>query len=282
MLRENRVLFLDGASFKDFSTALSNIHSETKVFDFASGDRLFIGSDLPFNHRYIDVSVVNSTAATLTVEVWDGTDWIEAVDIIDETSVSGVPLAQSGILSWSIDKDESGWNYDDTDEMSGSGLETAPKIYGLYWARLTYSTTLLNTTALNYIGHRFCKSEDIESEYPEFSLSAAKTSWKTGKTNWNTEALLASEYIVQDLRGQRNLIRNANQILDWNNFEKAAVHKAAEIIFRGFGKDYEEPLVTAHNAYKSSLSVGKFNVDQNRTAMIEDDEKETNVGYMSR
>ncbi len=282
MLRNNRFLFKRQGAFVDCSIPLSDIHAQTKVIDYTSGDYIYIGSDFPFNHRYFDVTVVNAVAASISVDVWTGNGWTSAVDIMDDTAVAGVPFAQSGIISWQVDLDESSWAYDDTDEMSSSGLETGPKIFGLYWARLSWNQTLTATMAMNYVGHRFSNDLDLESEYPEFSSTSVKTAWKAAKTDWKLESLLAGEYIVQDLRGIKNLITSASQILDWTQFCKASVHKTAEIIFRGFGDDYKDQYTTAAGSYKQALSVGKFNVDLNRNATLDDSEKDTNVTFMSR
>lgn len=281
MLRNNRILFFSG-SFSDFSMALSDINAQTKTLAYVAGDFLYLGSDLPFNHRYFDVSTPNNVAATLSADYWTGNGWKAFVDVIDETAVNGVPLAQSGIVSWQTNLDESSWGYDDTDEMDGSGLETGPIIYKLFWIRLKWDQTLLNTTALRYIGHRFSDDTDLVAEYPELSSSAIKTAWQAGKTTWNEQCLTAAEYIVQDLRGPKNIIQSADQILDWKNYQKASVHKTAEIIFRGFGDDYKDQMLESHNAYRSALAVGKHNVDLDGDATLSDGEKVTNVTFATR
>ena len=283
MLRYNRILWKSGASLLDKSLELSDILSDALTFNFVNAtDYMYIASDLPFNHRYFDVGVVNALAASLTVQLWDGTSWKDAIDVIDETSVGGVPFAKSGIISWGQDPDTTLWGYDDTDEMTGSGVETGPKIIGLYWARLKWSADLTGTMTLKYVGHRFSNDSDLEAEYPDLSRSALKNAFKTGKTDWNDQIVIASEYLVEDLRGGKNLIRNANQLLDWRLFKHASVHKTAEIIFRAFGQDYEQNLKDAIIAYKKSLSVGKFNIDQDRDLQLSEIEKDTNVTYMSR
>lgn len=282
MLRNNRVLFFRQGAFRDLSHPLSDINESTSVIDFQVGDFLYIGSDFPFNHRYFDVTAPNAVGSVVSVDVWSGTEWEPTVDVLDETSVGGASLARSGIISWSPDWDVSSWGPDETNLMDGSGLETGPKILGLYWARVKFSVTLTNTTALNIVGHKFSSDADLETEYPELASSAVKTAWESGKTDWNDQTLTAAEYIIQDLRGEKNLIISASQILDWKNFQKASVHKTAQIIFRGFGDDYADQTVAAAQAYKSALNVGKFNIDQNKNAILEPCEKVTNVTFATR
>lgn len=281
MLLNNRIIFNNSGTLTDASIALSNIHSETAVFNYETAtDFLYLGSDLPFNHRHFALSVVNAVAGTVTVDLWDGTTWVPAIDILDLTSTSGVTLAKDGIIAWRPDEDRSSWNWDDTDDMTDSGLESL-KIKGLYWARVKFSADLTDTLAFSYIGHKFCKDEELESEYPEFAQTALKTAFEAGKTDWNEQELVAAEYIVTDLR-QMNLITSMNQILDWRVFSKASVHKTAEIIFRAMGDDYKDNMVEAIKAYKNYINLKQFNIDRNRDATLTEKETHPISTYLSR
>jgi len=281
MLRNTRTLQGLSGTLTDLSPNLSDIHAQTKVIPLDTGDFIYLGSDLPFNHRYFDVTVVNDQAASWTVEIWSGTQWVPVVDVIDETSVGGVTLAQSGIISWTPDPDADSWCFDDTDDMTGSGLETL-KIFGLYWARLTISATIKVTTALNYVGHKFSNDSAMVAEYPDLGRSALMTSFKAGKTSWNEQHLLAAEYIVGDLRSQKNLLTSPDQILVWDNYEKAGVHRTAMLIFQAMGEDYVRELAQAAANYKRALDVGNHQIDKNGNATLEEGERvKTNV-FMTR
>jgi hypothetical protein len=285
MLRNNRVIFLSAGVYKDYSVALSNVHSQTQLLDYvAATDYVYLGSDFPFNHRYMDVVVGNAGVASMVIEVWTGNGWTPVVDIIDETNVAGAPLGQSGIISWQPDLDVSSWGFDDTDEMINAGAFPAgfPKIFKLYWARISFSADLDVLTEINYVGHKFSEDEALEAEYPELSSAAIKAAWKAAKTDWKEQTLMAGEYIVQELRGMKDVITSPSQILDWMQFEKASIHKTAEIIFRGFGDDYNDQRTEAMASYKKAINVGKFNVDLNLDANLEDAEKQMHSRYASR
>lgn len=281
MLLNNRVILNQNGTLTDLSIALSDIHSQTVVVDYTDAvDYIYLGSDLPFNHRHFDLSVVNIVASTVSVDLWTGSEWVPAIDIIDQTSLAGASLGRDGIIAWRPDEDESSWSWDDTDDMSASGLQTL-KIKGLYWARLSWSAELTDTMAFNYIGYKFTSDAELESEYPELALSSLKTAFKAGKTDWNEQILVASEYIIQDLR-QMNVITSMNQILDWRTFSKAAVHKTAEIIFRAFGDDYANNLLEANREYKKSLQLKQYNVDQNRDATLTEVETKPITTFLTR
>lgn len=386
MLINNRVILDQNGTLTDLSIALSTIQSQTVTLDYESTtDYLYIGSDMPFNHRHFELSpytpgagvqaslviqdltitfddvgaannaytieytdtvlagsesasvlataitveiesgvstatqvkaaldallspditvTITGTAgnpqltdgpesftggedagsallqSTVSVDLWTGNTWVPAIDIIDQTSVSGSSLAQSGVIAWRPDEDESSWNWDDTDDMPASGLQTL-KIKQLYWARLSWSSDFDSTAIIKYLGYKFTTDAELESEYPELSLSSLKTAFKAGKTDWNEQILVASEYIIQDLR-QMNVITSMNQILDWRTFAKAAVHKTAEIIFRAFGDDYANNLIEANREYKKSLQLKQYNVDLNRDATLTEVETKPITTFLTR
>lgn len=281
MLINSRVILNKNGTLTDLTLQMADYHSSTAVVDLDTGtDYLYVGSDLPFNHRYFLLSVVNSAAASVSVDLWTGDGWTAAIDILDGSVIGNASMAQSGIISWTPDPDKSSWSWDDTNEMPSSGLETL-KIQGLYWARLKWSANLTNTMALQYVGHKFSADEDLYVEYPEFSTSNFKTAFASGKTNWNDQHLLAAEYVIQDLRVM-NLARQGDQILDWRRFKNASVHKAAEIIYKAFGDDYENNLVQAKRDYKDSLQQKYYNLDTNRDATLTEQEKVATTVFVTR
>src|SRR3990167_11302957 len=104
MLTSNRIIFSDNGTLTDYSATLNDFYTGTVAPTYtASQDYLYVGGDAPFNHRYFDVSVANAVASTVSVEIWDGSDWNAAVDVIDETTTSGASLAQSGRIQFAVD-----------------------------------------------------------------------------------------------------------------------------------------------------------------------------------
>lgn len=281
VLINNRVIFENNTTLDDLSIALNNIFSTSETVDIvAAQDYLYLGSDLPFNHRYFNVSSANAIAASITVHVWNGTEWVAAVDVLDQTaSTDGKCFAQSGILSWTLDKNKS-WAQDDTDDMTGSGLETLT-IYNMYWARLTFSANLTNTTALKYVGHKFATDSDLGGYYPDLNRTNVKTAYQSGKTDWTEQHVLAAEEIVRDLRKKQVLV-NANQVFNWEIFTDAAVHKLAEIVYTAFGKDYEERRIAARDSYDEALDKVFFPVDKNKDGRLSAQEKSSWHGVLRR
>lgn len=279
MLTNHRVIFKDNTSLSDLSVKANEYLSGSETLAIvATEDALYVGSDLPFNHRWIEVSTVNDQASVISVSLWNGSAWKAAVDLIDQTSISGVCLAQSGILSWTPDRNESWTDQYTTEEIPEL---SSFKIYDMYWAKLTFSGDLKSTTAIEYVGYKFSNDVDLYGQYPEFNNATLKSSFGLGKTSWDDQAFVAAEYIIQDLRSM-NIIWSRNQILNWPLFKMASVHKVAEILFRALGSEYETELVDAMKAYRASINMKMFQVDLNKNATIDDKEKRETVGFLKR
>lgn len=252
MLANSRVIWGDNGTLKDLSVALNNYFSDTAVIDFvAADDYLYLGSDVPFNHRYFSMKVVNALDSEATVEIWDGNSWVPAVDVIDFTGETSKSLGVNGILKWTTDRNKSWTREESTELMTASGLTTL-KIYGMYWVRLSWDNDWTPATELKYIGHRFSNDEDLGGHYPDLNRTNVMTAFQAAKTSWEEQHIMAAEKIVSDLRVLRNTW-SINQIFEWEPFVEASVHKVAQIIFTAFGEKYAERRDDARDSYKEAL-----------------------------
>jgi hypothetical protein len=280
LLSNQRIIFKDGATLRDHSVKLGDYLSGTETLDVvAADDALFIGSDLPFNHRWFEVSSANAAVSAMTIRLWNGSEWKSAVEVIDQTkSTAGATLSTSGIVSWTPDRFQSWAREESTEDISD--LSTL-KIYDLYWAKITFSVDLTISTALGFIGQRFSSHADVVSEYPELGDANLIASYKTGKTTWDEQAFAAAEYIVRDLQNKQ-MVWSKNQIIAWEIFRSASVHKTAEIAFRGLGDNYRDNLVEANRAYKAALDVKFPAVDLNANGRLDNSERTAAMGYFTR
>lgn len=275
MLRDNRIIDDDNGTLVDFSVSLSNFYSNDITLNLVGAeDKLYIGSTLPFNHRYFYIPTGNIDDGQLaTVEIWDGTSWNAAVDVIDETDDGNKSFAQSGIISWALARTESWGQEEETADIPE--LATL-NIYDLYWARLTFSGDIQAT--VRYVGHKFSADEDFGAEYPDLANDAnLKTAWESGKTSWEEQHIAAAELVVNELKKQKRLW-TANQILRWEDFNLAAKYKAAELIYSGFGDDYEDQRRLAAKRFHDALSVPNLVIDRNEDGRVEEFEKRTWAG----
>jgi hypothetical protein len=252
MFTGQRIIFDSSGTEKDLSTALNDFRAGVSVVPYLTAtDYIYIGSTLPFNHRYFDVTTANDTTSAIKVEIWFANAWHEALDVIDGTeSTSGKSLSGSGIVSWSPNRLK-GWDIEQ-DSNDVSGISKAG-IYDMYWIRLSWSANLKSTTAFGFIGHKFSKDDDLVAYYPDMASSSLLTSFETGKTTWDEQHYAAAEIIVRDLQA-RQAIANANQILQWQDYIEASCHKVAEMVYIGLGRAFDENRKIAREQYDAAMN----------------------------
>lgn len=287
MLLNQRIILLNDGDLTDLSKDLNDAASAsdaTQEILAADDGYLYLGSDLPFNHRYFDMTVdgENSVApsAIETIEVWDGNEWVEAVDVIDQTVLDNATLGQSGIVSWTLDRNQSWVQEDSTEDMTDSGLEDL-KIYGMYWVRIGFTVNLGSGLSINYIGHKFAKDSDLGAYYPDLIRASVMAAHTEDKTDWNLQHIIAAEEICRELRKAR-VIWNPNQLFNWEQFNLAGIHKCAEILFSSFGEAFEEQRKIALGKYKSEVNQGVFVVDRNENGRVEEVERRPYIGMVRR
>lgn len=271
MLSQNRIILSKNGTLTDFSVTLSDPLNGSALTDIvAAQDAIYLGSDMPFNHRWVEINSVNAIASVITVQLWDGSAWRNAVDVMDQTALSGKSLAQSGLISWTPNQRSFAW----TREFSTEDIDELDSlvIYDLYWVKLTFSANLTGTTNLKFVGHKFSKDVDLFAQYPDLRDPQVIKAFKFGKTDWADQTFLAAEYIIQDLR-EKGVIWGKNQILNPVIFKNASVHKTAEIIYSGFGDDYADNRDEAARQFKKSLENRTYEVDTNANAYLDDAEK---------
>lgn len=279
MLLYNRVILKQGSTLTDLSVNLNNPLSGNETIAItAATDTLILGSDMPFNHRWFEVSTANASASTVSVYLWSGSEWNQAVDVIDQTAVAGKTFAQSGVISWVPNRLKTWGIEDDSADMSDL---SSLNIYGLYWVKIVFSGDLSGTTALKYVGHKFSSDADLASEYPDLSDSNMKTAFTAGKTDWKDQAFSAAEYIIRDLR-DAGIVTSPSQILDWAHYTKPSIHKTAELIYSAFGQDYKDDIAKANAKYKEQIKLRFHPIDQNKDAKLNPMEREVTGRWMTR
>lgn len=279
MLQNNRVLFKSNGTLTDFSIPLSDYLSKAETpFGFESGDALYIGSDLPFNHRWFEVAECNDELALVSVKYWNGDEWKSAVDVIDQTSVDGKSLAKSGVISWTPDKYESWFREETTEDIPELSQF---KIYDLFWVKITFDADLSSTSSLRYLGHKFSGDVDLFARYAGLANTDLIAAFAEGKINWDDQHFIAAEELIQHLRANRTII-SPNQILRFEQYKIPSVHKCAEVIYRSFGDDYENEMKNAAAEFQKAMLTASQNIDRNANATLDFNEKSSTTEFMDR
>lgn len=286
MLNGQRVFFSDNGVITDYTRQLNDFRSTDKAtIGYVAGeDHLYIGSDYPFNNQFVDLSAVNAAASVMNIKLWAGENegWKDAVDIIDFTSSSGVSLSNAGHFTWKRDRDEP-WSRED-ESTDVVGLETAPLIYGFYWIRLSWNANI--TTTISYIGNRFSNDDELYSLYPDLNNQTMRDQWDRGnpsgtKTTWDEQSFVAADAIIRALK-TGDIVVSDSQLMDFEIFKDASIHKTAEIIYGGMGRASQDDKVNAKTSYKDAINIKNFGVDLSRDGNLSRAEKATSATYMRR
>lgn len=279
MLFDQRIIFSDNGVLTDYSNELNNYSENTALINYTAGqDYLYIGTFLPFNHRYIDISTANNLNASLQIEVWDGKSFNSAVDILDFTRDGAVSFAKDGFIRWSRNRDKV-WNRE-LDSFNVTGLGNT-NITGLFWLRMSWSASLAGTTALKYIGHKFSKDLQLFNYYPDLNNTDLMSAFSAGKTSWEDQHYIAAEQIITDLR-RKNVIQSGDQILDYELFIEPSVHKVAELIYTGLGSAFEDKRKNAETKYITTLDLGYVRIDLDQDSNLSTHERYARTGFLTR
>jgi hypothetical protein len=248
-----RFFWDDDGTLKDQTIEWSNPHSDSAIWDGKS--RLYMSSFLPFNTKYFDITVANDQGGTLDIDIWYNDEWVSVVDSIDYTDL----LTKSGNIVFTVDENK-GWMIED----KSSDIEglTTTNIYDSYWMRLTLATTSDSALSINYIGHKFAEDSDLLLKYPMLKSQSLKTAFATGKTDWHDQLVLASDFIIDDLKS-RALIISKDQLLNVTRFKNACCYKAADIIFHGLGEKWFDHATKAEARYAQDMHMDNFGIDIN-------------------
>lgn len=277
MNRKQRIIWDDNGTLKDISRSLNDFRGSVNVVvDFkAATDSIYIGTELPFNCRYIKVGTANDVSTVPSISVWDGSTWNATKDLIDETD----GLFKSGPVSFALDRDDKNWGseQDSNDIPALAGLF----IYDLFWSKWTWSVDWKDTTSLSYVGSLYSTDNDLSTFYPDLMNIDLMDAFETGKTNWLEQGFSAAEAIERDLRS-KSIIMRREQLFDWSLLLEASVHKTAEIIYGGLGSAYNEAKKLAAEKYDNSINLKYFETDKNGDGVLSPVEKTHSQTFFTR
>lgn len=274
MFLNNRVIHKDNTVLTDVSAILSDPHvGERALSVVAAEDALYLGSDMPFNHRFLMVQKKNTVAGSISISVWDGDEFVACEDVQDFTSVDGVPFARSGMIRFSLPQN-TGWGkvYDSSEiDAAGDDLSSL-KSKARYWIKVTFSAAF--DFELRYVGFAFARDLDLNTYYPQLNTERVMTAFNKGvpMNNWERLHVLAAEEIIRDLR-KDEIVFSPNQVLNPETFTDAACHKLAEMAYSPGALANEGIVEFAQGKYKQAMAKMVFDVDTDGDGRLDEEEK---------
>ena len=275
-----RVFLSDNGTLTDYTIEARN--SDTIPAELIAGeDYIYIGSWDPMNNFFLEMHTANTNAATMTLEYWSNSEWVEVVDLIDATKSSGNTLAQTGCVQWIPDRDKLISRVNDTTASDATPTELNNiEIYERFWIRLSPTADLSAGTAIKTLFYRFADSAKLYSLDP--ILSNYLGSWQTGKANWDEQLMIASEEVVLDLR-RRGIIRGSEELINRKELELMTAYKALTIIYSGLGgKDEIQKANDCAKKYHDLAGNMRFTVDVDNDARLNVDERSIQQGRLVR
>ncbi len=256
-----RTLLYHGSVLTDYSLALQKSDGNMPIPLVAASDYIFIGQYFPFNNFFIQMEQNNSKSAALTVQYWDGSDFRDAVDLLDGTSNNGKTFNESGIVQFQPSRDYA-WNLIQNPDEDAPAPLSSSTIEDLYWLRLKVSSATAGK--IKNISYAFCRDQDLIGIDPE--INDYLTAWQ--QTDWITQILLASQNVVADLKA-RGLVKNNGQILRFDDVFFATAYKALDLIFTPLGKNYEVKRKEYQKKYQEFIQGPRFTFDKSEDARVD-------------
>lgn len=267
LYESHRVILKKDDQVEDITLQMQSSDSESVDLDLKDGDVIYIGSYFPFNSFFLDLEIAESEDeypdSKMLIKYWDGNKFIEAVDILDSTSVSKKSMSKSGNILFSQDFQRSQMcSIHDTRRLGPVDL-SGLALFDLFWIAVEFDNDLSEHLSLNKIGYCFTTDEklrSLRSEVDNFLSSFAERLGKP-KTNWTTEIMIASKMVVTDLK-RAGLIRSREQVISSDDFWLPASYKALEIIYQQLGRGYEEEVKGFRHGYHKTLSTRNVQLDE--------------------
>lgn len=162
------VFFDDNGVFTDISTSMLNYSGDSEVIDYTTAqDNLFFGRYKPFSTMYIEMKVVNTVAATMTVEYFDET--LSAFKVVENLVDETRGLTRSGFVHF---KNPNNQNNVDWIQSTTNSVEK-------FYLRISFDATLTSLTELQGWNVVFSDDNDLDRIYSGISnyLSTSQTTF---------------------------------------------------------------------------------------------------------
>ena len=276
-----RVFKSDNGTLADVSV-INQEEGTTIALDLVAGeDYIYIGQHFPFNNFWMQIDTANTVATTINIDYWSGNSngWQAAVDILDGTVTSGVPLAKSGVVQFSPHMKKSWENVSDPEDNGTPTELSTTRVYNVYWMRIKYTDSLDVATKIKRLAYSFSQTQQLDNT--DTQINQFLDSFSPGKTDWEDEIYTASLQLISDLR-RRGLITHYGQVLRFEDVTMACDLKSLILIYQNLGPGFRVKLEDARAEYEKVLDMGRFTFDQNQDAFTDGKEITNKVKLLIR
>jgi hypothetical protein len=255
MINQLQILLRDNISkLVDLTYKVTDIDDAGISLSLTSAKELFIGSTFPFLSIYFGLgTAVNTTVAAMTPSIWNGSEFVDFPRYDDGTaSALNATLNKSGIVRF-VSKDTIAPSRANSNNVDGIEVDGW---YDYYWTRFKFDATLTSVD-LKFIGVLFVESdEELYRFYPILRDQKYRTLYagSSSKTTWLDERIIASDLVCSEII-KRGKVQSPFQFIDPRTLKEAAIHRTAELIFRGLGGNKKDDVEMARKAFMSAIEV---------------------------
>ena len=261
-----RIVGKKGAVFTDLSIANAN-DAQTWEWDF---DAVYLGKTMPFNNFHLWVDTANATIEKMKVSIWDGTNFVEAVDVLDASS----SVSTNGVVQFVPGENDS-WNRDDTEDIAD--FSGGPKIYDLYWAKIEFENPIDITTTIKQLSYAFTDERFLQTLDQDINEYLAPL----GQTDWIPQVLVASIQTAIYLKAH-GLIIDEGQIIQFDDFYMSTAYKTLSIIYSSLGPDFADKKAMADKDFKANLKTRRLTIDADGDGKIDVSDRHSKIRTLTR
>lgn len=258
-------IFLDNS---DQSIKLSNFATDAVSFDFTTAKEIHIGYFKPLNRLFIEMLFANLTTANISFKYFNGTSFVNADELIDET----LSLKESGSLYWKQNESEA--------EATLHGQK-------MYWYKITTDAdmSIIQIKGINII---FSTDNDLLEEKPliKENLGPLKSfvNFHQASRNQIVQSLNNEFYLKYD--GDYKQL-TAFDLLDVYEVKEASKYltlsKIYDFLSDQVGDKYEQEARRFENLYGIARNSSFITLDRNNNGKVDPSEKMTiKVGRVVR
>jgi hypothetical protein len=247
----------------------------------------FTGISAPELLTITPTALVTSVTSKPKFEYWDGTSWIDAVDVLD----SSRGFYQHGMAQYSLKNDYSICEITETDSDS-TGIPRQLVGLGInncYWVRMSFVTTGIYDvpnplTKIKQICYAFTITSyvnGVDVEGPTFYEPISDMTGESNKSDWVREIIHASEEMILDLK-RVGFIKSSGQVIEFDELYLACTYKTLMHIYYQLGKAYAEKRSIMSNKYEKALSSKALTFDSDKDGKLDRNEYQATSTRMSR
>lgn len=263
MITKLEVRFKDNLSFVNYKEQAFDYTRDAFLLDYvAAEDSLYVGHYKPINALFIDMSVVNEVATTMTLKYWNGSAFTDVSGLSDES----LALTRSGHVYWDR-------NQTTETKTTINGTET-------YWYKIDFALDLTAETEIGGLNLLFSTDQMLKEDEPTIMSYIP-----TGDASFVSFHQSAKKDLIQNLRNKGNRVdgeleyKNLTEfdLLDFHEIANASKYLTLSKIFTWLSDNVDDKYKAKKDdywaKYSSAFNLSFVSLDKDDDGLVDSEEK---------